>query len=78
MAECVFLKTCPVYGEYLNNSKLAKVMQESYCMQASVEKICASLIIKALLGKEKVPIDLFPNDIEEARKIIKEVLCQKS
>jgi hypothetical protein len=69
MANCELLLACPFYNEKLKALPgLAEGLKKLYCF---VEKpVCARYMIAKALGREKVPLDLFPNEIEKAENII--------
>jgi len=71
MAQCECLAGCPFFNDKMPiESALGKRYKEKYCLDSFSE--CARYKVKAALGKEKVPINLFPNMFERAEKIIKE------
>jgi len=47
----------------------ADMLKNLYCQQ-DFDK-CARYVIVKEMGREKVPADLFPNQIEKARSILK-------
>lgn len=71
MAECECLKGCPFFNDRMSNMpSLANVYKKQFCL--SDFNACARHMIFLALGKEKVPLDLFPNEVEKAKKIISE------
>jgi hypothetical protein len=51
-----------------NMPSMATMMKSVYC-QSDPDK-CARLMIVKSVGREKVPADLFPNQIDKAKEII--------
>jgi hypothetical protein len=67
--ECEFIEKCPFYNEKMQNMPFtASRMKDKYCLRDKT--ICARYQIFSKLGREKVPIDLFPFQIEMVQKII--------
>jgi len=46
----------------------ANMMKKRYCLNDNLQ--CARYTVFKALGREKVPKDLFPNQIEKAQEII--------
>ncbi len=66
MAECEKLSACPFFNDKMvSKPGIATIYKKHYCFGDNKE--CAR---SQELGKEKVPVDLFPNDMERAQKII--------
>lgn len=71
MANCEILETCILFNDRLNNMpKTADIIKKKYCCGDNSE--CARHIIFLALGKEKVPLDLFPGQIERIHNILSE------
>ncbi|HBY57413.1 MAG TPA: hypothetical protein DEG96_06075 [Candidatus Atribacteria bacterium] len=69
MAECECLKSCPFFNAKMANMPAtANIMIKKYCKGDN--SICARYMVFKALGREKVPIDLFPNQIERVKEII--------
>ncbi len=67
--ECDCLPGCPFFNEKMPiESGLGKLYREKYCLGEFNE--CARHKVKEALGKEKVPISLYPNMLDKAEKII--------
>jgi len=47
---------------------IAKSLKEKFCQGDNTH--CARYVVLKALGKEKVPGNLFPNDENEAKKVI--------
>ncbi len=69
MAECDLLKTCPFFNDKMANMpSTAELLKKKFCRGDF--KNCARYMIAKTLGREKIPPDLFPNDIDKAKKIL--------
>jgi len=69
MAECVCLPGCPFFNDKMQNMPaLAGIMKKRYCMDDFDS--CARYMVFTKLGKEKVPMDLYPNQVERANEIL--------
>jgi hypothetical protein len=69
MAECKSLSACPFF-----NDKMAKMpsvaitLKKRYCLGDNSQ--CARFMVASALGKEKVPLDLYPEEIERAEELL--------
>ena len=69
MIECLSLSTCPFFQDKLEKKPAsAAVMKLHYCRKDSSN--CARWIVASRFGKQAVPADLFPDQIERARAIV--------
>ena len=69
MANCEKLATCPFYqGDMKMESGLGAMYKKKYCEGNKIE--CARYKVATTLGKDFVPIDLYPNMGSRADKII--------
>ena len=69
MADCDCLPGCPFFNDRMENMpKIAGMMKKGYCQGDFMN--CARHMVKEALGKEKVPSNLFPNQIEKAKALI--------
>ncbi len=70
MAGCECLAKCPFFNEMMSNMPATSgMMMRRYCLGDDKEK-CARYMVFKSLGREKVPVDLYPNEIDLARKTI--------
>lgn len=77
MVGCEFLSGCPFFHEKMDNMPAAvREMKWRYCKTAKMQ--CARYMIAQVLGKGEVPEDLFPNQIERARYLIKKYALASS
>ncbi|MDD5729834.1 MAG: hypothetical protein PHN57_01710 [Candidatus Omnitrophica bacterium] len=69
MAECPLLANCIFFNDRMAQMpKTAEMMKSRFCKNDNSH--CARFIVCTTLGKDKVPSDLFPGEIEVARVII--------
>ncbi len=69
MAECPCLAGCPFFNDRMADMPvMANSMKRRFCEGEFTT--CARFMIFSKLGKEKVPADLFPNDVEKAGQIL--------
>ncbi len=69
MADCERLSGCPFFNDKMANMPtMANLMKKKYCQGNKL--YCARYTVFQKLGREKVPADLFPNQIERALEII--------
>ena len=73
MATCSKLETCAFYNTAFDEENVfAARLKQIYCIDR--EDICIRDIISELIGTEYVPDNLYPNDIEKGKIILKEHL----
>ncbi len=69
MADCQCLPKCPFFNDRMKNMpSMANVYKKNYCRGNNSE--CARFMIFKAFGSDKVPITLFPNMVDEAKRII--------
>lgn len=69
MADCESIKQCPFFNDKMDTRHvLTHVYKERYCKGESGE--CARYVVMKRLGKEHVPIDLYPNETAKAVRIV--------
>lgn len=67
MADCEKLHKCPFFGDRMANMPtVAELMKQTYCRGDSSQ--CARFKV-ATAGLE-VPLDLYPNDLERAMRLL--------
>ncbi|NWF75336.1 MAG: hypothetical protein HXY53_01955 [Nitrospirae bacterium] len=67
--DCECLKNCPFFNDKMANMPAtAQMYKKRYCLDNNSE--CARYIVFKTLGRDKVPIDLFPNDLKKAKNLI--------
>jgi len=71
MKECKFLKGCSFFNDKMPiNRGVGALYKKRYCQGGEWDK-CARYKIATALGRDKVPVDLYPNMFEAAENIIK-------
>ena len=69
MGECELLSSCPFFQDKMANMPAtAEMLKGRYCRKDNSR--CARFMVFKALGREKVPADLFPNQVEKAQEII--------
>jgi len=69
MADCELLQTCIFFNDKMKNMPgTANILKTQFCQ--SDNSSCARYMIFKALGREKVPMDLYPQQKEKAEKII--------
>ena len=69
MPDCELLEKCPFFDDKLKNMPTASdMMKRVYCQWHYKE--CARYKVAIVLGRKKVPTDLFPSDKKVAEKIL--------
>lgn len=69
MAHCELLPKCPFFNDQLKNMPTASnMMKRLYCRWVFAK--CARYKIAIVLGRKKVPSDLFPGDSRRADDIL--------
>ena len=74
---CENLKGCPFYNDRMPiDSALGRMHKRKYC--EGDKTLCARYKVASSIGKENVPIDLFPIMMEEANQIIEKYMSGKT
>ncbi len=69
MADCTLLQGCLFFNDKMGGTPAtAEIYKKRYCK--GDPSGCGRFMIATTLGREKVPVDLFPNQTEQAKKII--------
>lgn len=69
MADCECLPTCMFFNDQMKQMPItAAKYKRTYCKDDN--RKCARYIVFKALGKESVPLDLFPNNIDRAIQIV--------
>lgn len=71
MSDCVCLPTCPFFHDKMSSMPtMGEMYKQNYCRGDSSR--CARFLVFANLGAGKAPMDLYPNDMERAKKFVAE------
>lgn len=69
MQECPSLKACPFFNDRMANMpSTAEIVKKNHCKSDYTK--CARFMVSKALGKDKVPLDLFPTQTSKAEEII--------
>jgi hypothetical protein len=69
MAECELVLKCPFFNDKMANlPATAQKIKNRLCLADNTE--CARHMIFVKLGRERVPFDLFPHQLDKARQIL--------
>jgi len=71
MADCELTETCIFFNDKMADMPvMADIYKDRYCRGAKSE--CARYLVFSTIGRENVPIDLYPNQRERAEAIVAE------
>jgi len=69
MADCELLKGCLFFNDKMpEDAGMGAIYKKKYCQGDNAT--CARYMVAQKLGREKVPVNLYPNMNERAREII--------
>ena len=69
MKDCELVEKCIFFHDKMENMPAtAEIYKNKYCRGNKLE--CARFTVFKKLGREKVPLDLFPNMMDKAQGII--------
>jgi len=69
MAECVCLTKCMFFNDKMADMPTtAERMKKHYCL--GDHQSCARFMVFSALGREHVPADLFPHNLERAQGLV--------
>jgi hypothetical protein len=70
MADCECLGGCDFFNDRMKSKPAtADLMKRRYCKSDNSD--CARYMVRQSLGKTSVPADLYPNQLERARILVK-------
>jgi hypothetical protein len=69
MADCEMLSKCLFFNQRANMPAMAEMMKKKYCRGDNTK--CARYLVCTRLGREKVPADLTPAQIERAEAMLR-------
>ena len=71
MAECECLPRCPFFNDKMLEilPAMVEIYKQKYCHEDNA--LCARFMVFKVLGRERVPVDLYPNQVERAKQILK-------
>ncbi len=69
MSKCEFLTECSFFSDQMaKKSNYVDIVKQNYCKTSPSG--CARYLVGIKLGIDKVPSDLWPNDMETAKRLI--------
>ena len=69
MPECELLTSCPFFNNAMKGmDATAEVMKQTMCRKDNSQ--CARFLVYKELGREKVPSDLFPRQMDRAKRLV--------
>ncbi len=69
MTDCEMLEKCVFFNDKMANMpSTSELIKLRYCKGDSGE--CARFLVCKALGRERVPLDLFPNHTDRAQEMI--------
>jgi hypothetical protein len=69
MANCELIEKCLFFNDKMKDMPgTAEMFKKRYCKEDNSN--CARHVVFKALGREKVPPNLFPNHLDEAKKLI--------
>jgi len=69
MANCELIENCVFFNDKMANMPgTAEMFKKKYCKEDN--SICARHMVVKAMGREKVPQNLFPNQADEAKRLI--------
>ena len=68
MADCELIEKCLFFNDKMGNKPSTAEMKKKYCK--GDHSVCARYMVVEAMGREKVPPNLFPNQADEAKRII--------
>jgi UTP-glucose-1-phosphate uridylyltransferase len=70
MNKCPVLEQCRFFNNVLENMPaISESLMEQYCLGDNTE--CARFFIFDEIGKEHLPDDVFPHEMEKAKKLVR-------
>jgi hypothetical protein len=69
MADCECLATCPFFNDQMADMpSMSGIIKTRYCTGSNVH--CARHMVFRTLGRDAVPKDLYPSQVERAQEVI--------
>ena len=70
MNKCLLLTECRFFNDIIENMpSISEVLKDQYCLGDNTE--CARHVIFTEIGKEHLPDDVFPHELDKAKKIVR-------
>ena len=69
MGRCELTERCIFFNDKMHDYPFAaEQMKQQYCLEDNMS--CARHMVLEALGRENVPSDLFPHDVQRANRVI--------
>lgn len=69
MRKCVCLSGCLFFNDKMENMpSMAEMYKQKYCLENNSQ--CARYMVFEKKGKDRVPKNLFPNQVERAKEML--------
>ena len=69
LPECELLDTCPFFNDKMGKMPISReYIKKNYCSKNNL--FCARFIVYRALGRDKVPTNLYPSEINKAIRLI--------
>jgi hypothetical protein len=69
MANCELIEKCLFFNDKMGNKPgMAEMYKKKYCRGDN--SVCARHLVFKAMGKENVPSNLFPNQVDDAKRIM--------
>jgi hypothetical protein len=71
IVKCNLVEKCEFFNDRLKDMPaMSEVLKERFCMRE--HKACARYLVFLEVGRDKIPENLFPNNIEKVAKLLSE------
>ena len=69
MADCEILNTCPFFNDQMSEMPaMSNIIKKRYCRGSNT--LCARHMVFRVIGRDQIPADLYPSQVERADKIL--------
>lgn len=69
MADCELMTTCAFFNDQMADMpSMSNIIKERYCKGSNV--MCARHMVFRVLGRDVVPKDLYPSQVERADELL--------
>lgn len=69
MADCELLETCIFFNDHMTDMPtMSGIIKQRYCRGSNAQ--CARHLVFRRLGRDSVPADLYPSQLERAEQIV--------
>ncbi len=69
MADCECLSACPFFNDQMAEMpSMSNIIKQRYCRGSNTQ--CARHMVFRTLGRERIPVDLYPSQTERAEELV--------